>query len=56
MLQLLHEGNPGITRMKALARGVVWWPGMDSELESKVNKCEACQANRKSPPKAPLHP
>eukprot|EP00731_Ephydatia_muelleri_P031447 Em0022g961a len=42
--------------MKALARGVVWWPGMDSELESKVNECEACQANRKSPPKAPLHP
>eukprot|EP00731_Ephydatia_muelleri_P012870 Em0007g180a len=28
-------GNPGIARMKALARGVVWWPGMDSELESK---------------------
>ena len=56
VLQLLHEGHPGITRMKALARGVVWWPGMDSELESKVNECEACQANRKSPPKAPLHP
>ena len=56
MLKLLHEGHPGITRMKALARGVVWWSGMDSELESKVNECEACQANRKSPPKAPLHP
>ena len=56
MLQLLHEGHPGITRMKALARGVVWWPGIDSELESKVKVCEACQANRKSPPKAPLHP
>eukprot|EP00731_Ephydatia_muelleri_P003073 Em0001g3073a len=56
VLQLLHEGHPGITRMKALARGVVWWPGIDSELESKVKVCEACQANRKSPPKAPLHP
>ena len=42
--------------MKALARGVVWWPGMDVELESKVKTCGACQANRKSPPQAPLHP
>ncbi|KAL5459981.1 hypothetical protein EMCRGX_G033385 [Ephydatia muelleri] len=30
---------------------------MDSELESQVNECEACQANRRSPPpKALLHP
>ena len=31
-------------------------PGMDSEFESMVNECEACQANRKSPSKVPLHP
>ena len=30
------EGHPGISRIKALARGVVWWPGLDSQLESKV--------------------
>eukprot|EP00731_Ephydatia_muelleri_P019570 Em0012g395a len=46
----------GHAQNEGLARGVVWWPGMDSELESKVNECEACQANRKSPPKVPLHP
>ena len=27
MLQFLHKGHPGITRMKALARGVVWCQG-----------------------------
>jgi hypothetical protein len=34
----------------------VWWPGMDKELEECVNKCETCQTNRKTPPRAPLHP
>ena len=56
VIQMLHEGHPGTSRMKALARGVVWWPGMDVELESKVKTCGACQANQKSPPQAPLHP
>ena len=56
VVRLLHEGHPGISRMKALARGVVWWPALDSQLESKVKECVACQSSRKSPPKAPLHP
>ena len=51
VVRLLHEGHPGISRMKALARGVVWWPGLDSQLESKVKECVACQSSLKSPPK-----
>ena len=43
VIQMLHEGHPGTSRMKALARGVVWWPGMDVELES---------SKPKSPPQA----
>ena len=42
--------------MKALARGMVWWPRMDADLESVVQQCQPCQANRKAPPAAPLHP
>ena len=56
VIRMLHEGHPGICRMKSLARSIVWWPGVDADLEAKVSTCEACQANRKSPPKAPLHP
>ena len=26
MLEQLHQGHPGITRMKALTRSFVWWP------------------------------
>lgn len=52
----LHEGHPGTSRMKGLARGVVWWPGMDREIEEKVKSCHDCQSTRPTPPAAPLHP
>ena len=56
MLEELHEGHPGICKMKALARSLVWWPGLDGDLENKVKGCEPCQLVRKSPAVAPLHP
>ena len=56
VIRVLHDAHPGIHRMKALARSMVWWPGIDADLETKVKQCAACQANRKSPPEAPLHP
>ncbi|CAC5401676.1 Uncharacterized protein K02A2.6 [Mytilus coruscus] len=55
-MQELHEGHPGVTRMKMLARSYIWWPNMDSELENKVKTCHECQVNRHVPAKAPLHP
>ena len=42
--------------MKALARQYVWWPGLDKDIEEKVQCCSTCQSNRVSPPVAPLHP
>ena len=42
--------------MKALARGYVWWPNMDRELEDAVKKCQQCQLHQKAPAEAPLHP
>ena len=42
--------------MKALARSLVWWPGLDPELEKMVKECTQCQQNRPSPAIAPLHP
>ena len=29
ILKVLHEGHPGSTRMKQLARGYVWWPNLN---------------------------
>ena len=56
VLNELHEAHPGISRMKALARMYVWWPGLDKDIEESVRLCRECQVNQASPPVAPLHP
>ena len=35
--------DTGITRMKSLARTVVWWPKLDNETEIMVRSCAKCQ-------------
>ena len=52
----LHEGHPGITRMKGLSRMYVWWPGICKDIEEAVGECYQCQQHQSSPPVAPLHP
>ena len=39
----LHSGHTGVTKVKALARSLVWWPGLDSELEKMVKECSQCE-------------
>ncbi len=56
VMDLLHEGHPGCTRMKALARSFVWWPGIDGDLEGRVKECHQCQLTRYTPAQAPLYP
>jgi hypothetical protein len=56
VLNQLHDSHPGISKMKALARSYVWWPGLDADIVSKVQKCHVCQISRPTPVKAPLHP
>ncbi|XP_043935248.1 uncharacterized protein K02A2.6-like [Protopterus annectens] len=56
LLQQLHQGHVGITRMKALARSYFWWPKLDHDTEVTVKGCNICQQHRSSPEGAPLHP
>ena len=56
LLLEVHGGHPGISRMNSLARSLMWWPRMDSEIEEVVKHCEECQQDRPAPPSAPLHP
>ena len=56
ILNELHVGHPGVSRMKQLARSFVWWPGIDQEVEETVKHCDACQRSRNSPAAAPLQP
>ena len=52
----LHEGHPGTSCMKSLARSFVWWSGMDRDLAATVEQCDACQRTRHLPPTAPIQP
>ena len=56
VMQLLHDTHIGSARMKAQARAWVWWPNMDSEIESTVRACHICQVHSNKPSKAPLFP
>ena len=56
ILKDLHQGHPGIIRMKAIARSYLWWPGLDGDLEKLAKSCLPCQAVKQPPPPAPLHP
>lgn len=54
MLLELHECHPGMSRMKALARSFVWWPGLDEDIEDAVRSCPTCIETRHTPPVVPL--
>ena len=51
----LHEAHPGTAMMRGLARGAVWWPSINAEVEQLVRKCKIWQINCSNPPSAPLH-
>ena len=52
VLEVLHVGHPGVTKMKQLARRIVWWPGIDKDLENKVRLCPGTKITsiRTTPP------
>lgn len=56
VLEELHDTHPGVSKMKALARAYVWWPGMDAQISEMVKTCSVCQESRPTPAAAPLHP
>ena len=52
----LYQGHPGVVKMKSLARSQVWWPELDSELETWAKACHYCQVTKTASAKVPLHP
>lgn len=53
MLQLLHETHQGASSMKAVARSLFWWPGMDREIQELSAQCVSCVENLPMPAAAP---
>ena len=56
VLKMLHEGHPGVTRMKMLARRYVYWQGIDRDIEDRMKFCSSCQLAAKMPIRNELSP
>lgn len=55
ILKELHVSHMGIVKMKGVARSYVYWPNIDSDIESIANSCSSCLMERPRPAKAELH-
>lgn len=56
ILKIIHESHLGIVKCKQLARDIVYWPGMNAQIEDTVNKCKKCQENKNEQQKEPMIP
>ncbi|XP_063636147.1 uncharacterized protein K02A2.6-like [Cydia splendana] len=56
LLRELHVGHMGIVKMKSMARSVMWWPGIDADVERACRSCGTCAAESSAPPRAPPQP
>ena len=43
VLNLLHIGHPGAVRTKMAARRIVYWVGMDRDIEAFAENCMSCR-------------
>ena len=46
LIQLAHAGHMGETKTKNYLRTKVWYPGMDSDVDTFIKTCLACTAAR----------
>ncbi|KAL1447868.1 hypothetical protein WDU94_005423 [Cyamophila willieti] len=55
LLKELHSTHMGIVKTKSIARGFLWWPGLDSDIEGMTKTCSSCLEHSANPPKSPLN-
>ena len=54
MLRLLHECYQGIKRTQNRGRQILYWPGIDRDIEHIVHGCQQCQEELPSLPNEPM--
>lgn len=54
ILDSIHKGHFGINKCIQRANTAIYWPGMNTQIENYVSKCEICQKYGKSNIKEPL--
>ena len=55
-LDILHAAHQGMVNTKKLARDLMYWPGINKQIEDVVSKCSECQEWRRRQEKEPLSP
>lgn len=57
-LKTIHSSHQGILKSKQKARELVFWPGMNKQIEDVVSRCSACLTHRNKPQREPMmiHP
>ncbi|KAG1938978.1 retrotransposable element [Pimephales promelas] len=53
VLSMAHEGHLGIVKLKQRCRDLIWWPGIDRDIEALVKDCVPCLLSGKSGPPVP---
>ncbi|UYV83155.1 K02A2.6-like, partial [Cordylochernes scorpioides] len=56
ILKILHASHQGINNTIALAKGYIYWPGMNKEIEELINYCSICQQTSRANLKEPMLP
>ena len=54
MLHLIHYSHQGLVKSKQLARDVLFWKGMNMQIEDLISKCTTCQTYRNNQQKEPM--
>uniref|UniRef100_A0A674NI52 Gypsy retrotransposon integrase-like protein 1 n=1 Tax=Takifugu rubripes TaxID=31033 RepID=A0A674NI52_TAKRU len=54
MLSRIHSGHMGMEKCKLRARDILFWPGMNKQIEEMVGKCPTCLIYRPSNTKEPM--
>ena len=54
MLKCIHSSHLGIEKCKRRARDVLFWPGMNSQIQDVVTNCNICNMYQKRNTKEPL--
>lgn len=56
VLQFIHEGHQGIVKSKLRAKALVYWPGINNDIENIVTECRTCEKFRRANRKEELIP
>ena len=58
VLDILHQAHMGLVSTKQRARDIIFWPGMNLDIEEMITKCDICLQHRNRAPKEPMkiHP